>query len=110
GQVEGGQVGQQVRPLVAAGIDVVRAVRRVGLTAGLGRALAPEVLDLGVDAVFAPAEVVAFLVIGGLPAVDHRAGHIHGQLRVFAERTVDAAPTRLGRQIDLRADLHGDAQ
>ena len=101
--------GQQLGVEIVARQHVERAVGIVGFTSAFRGAVAGEVLDVGVDALRAPAQVVAFLVIGALQGVHIRRGHIHAQLRILAEGALDAAPAGLGGQVDLRAVDAGHA-
>ena len=79
----------------------------MGFTAALAGALAHDVLHLDIDGVLAPSQVVAVIVVGGLPGVDHSAGHVDRKLRILAKGHVVAGPAGFSRQVNLGADVHG---
>ena len=92
---------RELRLEVAAGIDSVLAILRVRLAAALADAVTGPVLHHRVDAVLAPAFVLA-VFLRGLLAVNRRLCHVARQCRVFAERAIVARPARVGCEVDLR--------
>ena len=97
----------QVRLEGAARIDGVLAVVEVRVAAGFLRTAGGPVLDHRIDTLRAPAVLRAR---GGLEAVHIGAGHVGVQVRILAERAVEAAPAGFGGEVDLRAQRRGDAQ
>ena len=92
---------------LAAGIDGVFSVVKVGVASAFFRSAGRPVLDHCVDTFFAPA--VAHTV-GGLEAFHIGAGHIGIEVGIFAEGAVEAVPAGFGGQVDLRAEGRGDTQ
>ncbi len=101
--------GDRQRGEVVAGVDGVLAAVGVALAAALARALGRPVLDHGQKRAGAPALVLALVVEGGLQAVDVGADHVAGQRGVDAEGAGETGPTRVGGDVGLRAEVHGDA-
>ena len=93
--------GNQLRIELAAGIDGILAVFGMCFTAAFAHTIAGPMFHHGVDAVLAPAHVLAFFDCG-LHTVHIGLGHIACQRRVLTKGAVVTRPTRVSPQINLR--------
>ena len=100
---------RELRLEVATGIDGVLAVLRVRLAAALADAVTGPVLHHRVDAVLAPAFVLA-VFLRGLLAVNRRLCHVARKRGILAKRAVVARPARVGREVDLRRKACAEAE
>ena len=92
--------GNQLGIELPAGIDGILAVFGMGFTTAFTDTITGPVFHHGVDAVFAPALVLAIFQ-RGLHTVHIGLCHIAGQCRVFAKGAIVARPARVGAQINL---------
>ena len=95
---------------VFTGIDIEGSLGVVGFPAVLGGTVTGEVLHHAQNAVLAPAQIVAFLVKGGLQSAGSGIGHIPGQRGVFTEGSAVSAPAGLGVQVNLGPKELGNTQ
>lgn len=99
---------------VVARIHGIFSVFVVRVPAALAGAAARPMLDHRVDAVLAPAalrrRVGRPVLVRRLESVHIRFGHRRGELRIFAERSVEPAPSGVRRDIDLRRKRRGNAE
>lgn len=109
-RVRGGREHGGVLLEVVSGEDLVLADGRVRLASALARTVTRYVLDGGRHGAGAPSEVLAGFVVAALEALDVGGGEFLREIGVFAERSRDTQPARLGGEIDLRAECVRDAQ